>query len=235
MAKAKPVKLIRLQMIGRMGTGKSTAADYLVDHHGAVRFTRSEMMKALAHALVDHAGSVEELLAQLLPGDAPARAELLDQLLRYAATYEPEPGKPRALYQDVTEIVKGFDPLVFERELLQRMERVEQGWRSSHPGQPLFLLVDDVRSRDAFDFFHELGFRSLRIDASEAVRRQRMLRRDGYLPSRDTFAHASETDLDATECDFTIVNDTSALRALQQGLDRVVAELGGDPDGRANP
>ena len=65
----------------------------------------------------------------------------------------------------------------------------------------------------------------MRIDASETVRRERMMSRDGYLPSEETFAHISETDLDGIDHDFSIRNDSQDLIGFYGDLDRIVLQL----------
>lgn len=209
---------LRLMITGKMGSGKSSASAYLEEAHGATRWTRSESMKALAHALAFQAGDIDELLSSLLP-DATAQARARQRLLAYAAGYQPEPGKPRRLYQDVAQILIDEDPLCFERELLGRMRRAEAEASSG------FSLVDDVRNREALRFFSERGYRSLRIDAADAVCRRRMLDRDGYLPDESTFAHPSERELDAEPHEFCIVNDADDWAKLHAALDRIVAQL----------
>lgn len=213
-----PSQPIRLMITGKMGAGKSSASAYLEARHDATRWTRSESMKALAHALAFQAGDLESLLAATLTAEA-ARDRARHRLLSYAAGYVPEPGKPRRLYQDVAQILIDEEPLCFERELARRM-RAAEGESSL-----VFSLVDDVRNREAFRFFSELGYRSLRIDASDAVCRRRMLARDGYLPDESAFAHPSERELDEEPHDFCIVNDDEAWTALHAALDRIVESL----------
>lgn len=208
----------RLMITGKMGSGKSSASAYLEERYGATRWTRSESMKMLAHALADQVGDPEALLVGLLPERA-GRDEVRARLLAYIAGYEPEVGKPRRLYQDVAQIVIDTDPFAFERELHERMSLAERGGTR-------FSLVDDVRSAEAFEFFAARGYASLRIDASEAVRRARMLARDGALPGEQAFAHSSEVALDAHPHDHVIANDGDNAAALTAALDAVMATLG---------
>lgn len=207
--------MIRMMITGKMGAGKSTAAVYLADAHGASRWSRSETMKALSHALVDQVGDLDGLISALL-SDPRQQERARAELLRYAATYEPEPGKPRRLYQDVTQIVLAEDPLCFERELLARVES---------SGALDFVLIDDVRNVAAFQYFAERGYRSVRINASDARRQARILARDGYLPDPSTFDHPSETELDDTPHDYVIENESDREGALAAALDQVVAQL----------
>lgn len=207
----------RLLITGKMGSGKSFAANYLEEEHGASRWSRTELMKRLAHAVADHIGSPDELLERIFP-DPLQRAEVREDLLAYVCRYEPEPGKPRRLYQDITQICQNHDPLCFERELDSRIRAYGEGG---------FSLIDDVRSRAAFDYFTERGYHSLRIEASEETRLARMLSRDGSLPPKETLEHPSETELDDVEHEFTIRNETSDVADLYAALDRVLKEIRG--------
>lgn len=207
---------MKLLITGKMGSGKSLAANYLVAEYGAQRWSRTELMKRLAHAIVDHTLPPDPILEKIFL-DPSEREEVRSELLRYGATYMPEFGKPRRLYQDITEICQNHDPLCFERELLQRIRLA--------PDEN-FCLIDDVRKLSAFEFFTEHDFRSLRIDADEAIRRERIMRRDGYLPSEETFLHSSETELDDTPHEFTISNNSEDLRGFYQELHELMALMG---------
>lgn len=204
---------IRLLITGKMGSGKSYAADYLVDEHGAMRWSRTELMKRLSHSIADHIGDPDEILERIFPNEEE-RSAVRDDLFAYH--YQIEDGKPRRLYQDITEICQEHNPLCFEQELETRIRAV---------GSCDFSLIDDVRKLSAFEFFVDRGYATLRIDASEKVRRERMLSRDGYLPTEETFAHVSEVDLDGIEHDFTIRNDSQDLISFYSQLDRIVAQL----------
>lgn len=206
---------VKLLVTGKMGSGKSFGAAYLEREHGASRWSRTELMKRLAHAIVDHIGEPDELLDRLFP-DAGERADVRRALLDYALRYEPEPRKPRRLYQDVAQICQEHDPLCFERELEERIRAYGDGD---------FLLIDDVRSRPAFDYFTERGYRSLRLEAPWEVRRRRIMERDGYLPSPYSLEHRSETELDQVDHDFTITNDGDDPTAYYVQLDELVRRL----------
>jgi dephospho-CoA kinase len=212
---------LKLLITGRMGSGKSLAADYLVERHGAQRWSRTELMKRLAHAIADHVGDPEDVLRRIFPD--PAQREEVRQAL-FSYDYVEEPGKPRRLYQDITEIRQDFDPVCFEAELEQRIRAVGEGPAS-------FSLIDDVRKRSAFEYFTERGYRSLRIDAPEEIRRQRMLVRDGYLPDEETFQHSSEVELDEVDHEALIVNDSADLAAFYAELDALIERWMAEPSG----
>lgn len=206
---------MKLIITGKMGSGKDFAAAYLEHKYGAQIWARTEMMKRLAHAMVDHTAAPDQILEAIFPEPGEREAVRRD-LFHYAATYMPEIGKPRRLYQDVTEICQEHDPLCFERELAARIDRARDG--------STFCLIDDVRSLAAYEFFVSQGFSSLRINASEELRKQRMLQRDGYLPDEETLVHPSETQLDGVQHTWTILNEGTE-EDLYEGLIQVMSEL----------
>lgn len=206
---------LKMQLTGEMGSGKGFISDYLALEHGAVRWSRTELMKRLAHAIVDHLGDADAILAKLFYAEDD-REEVRSDLLAYASSYVAEPGKPRRLYQDITQICQDHDPLCFERELAQRIDAV---------GVCDFSLVDDVRSLDAFEYFAERGYVTVRVHADEAVRRRRIHERDGYTPSQATFEHISETALRDIPHDYVLDNSKDDPSEIYQILDELILTL----------
>ena len=206
---------VRMLLTGFMGSGKGFVSARLTSEYGAVGWSRTELMKRLAHAVVDHLGDADAILAKLFEAEDD-RAEVRGELLDYAGRYIPEPGKPRRLYQDVTQICQDHDPLCFERELAARIDLV---------GVCEFSLIDDVRSLEAFEFFAARGYVTVRVDADEQVRYRRMLARDGYLPSAETFNHASETVLSEVPHDHYLDNTADDPTELYRQIDELVTLL----------
>jgi dephospho-CoA kinase len=206
---------MKLLITGMMGSGKGFTAQYLADNHSAVRWSRTELMKRLAHAVVDRVGDPDQLLKRIFD-DPYLREEVGEKLFEYGESYLPEPGKPRRLYQDITEICQDYDPLCFEIELEKRIQQV---------GNVDFSLIDDVRSLAAFEYFTEAGYSSLRVEAKEEIRKQRMLERDGYLPPEDTFTHSSEIELNNIPHDFVLDNNKQDLSEFYNNLERIYQQL----------
>jgi len=212
------MKRVRMLLTGEMGSGKGVASDYYAREYGAVTWSRTELMKRLAHAVADHLGDIDEILAKLF-SDSEERRDILAELIAYAKSYVPEPGKPRRLYQDITQICQDYDPYCFERELAERIDGA---------GDHDFTLVDDVRSPEAFRFFADRGYVTVRIYADENVRRERMLERDGYLPDEETFHHPSETALRDVPHDYVIDHSVDDYDAYYRDLDALIAKVRGE-------
>lgn len=218
---------LRLMTIGRLRVGKTTAARHY-EQRGALRWHRAELMKRLAHKLIDSNGDVDEILERLFPTDEDTRDEIRHELLVYAASFSYADGpKQHQLYQDVAQIVMEHDSLAFERELLSRMEQAERSRKAVKGVEPAkMILLDDVRSLEAFEFWKSHGFKSLRIVASNDVRNKRIEQLDGALPP-EVLHHPSEHALSDVQCDATIKNNGS-LEDFQRELDRTADELSSD-------
>ena len=205
----------KLFITGKMGSGKGAAALWLETNCHAQRWTRTDLMKRLAHSLTDYVGNPDEYIARLFD-NKEERDHVREELISYTLDYKEESGKPRRLYQDVTEICQKYDPYCFEKELDERINLVKG---------VQFSLIDDVRKLSAFEFFTDQGYKSLRIQADERIRKQRMLDRDGYLPSPETFNHSSEIELDSVDNDYTIVNNSNDPKKLIEDLKKVAIDL----------
>lgn len=211
----------RLIVMGKMAAGKTTASDYYVRRYGATAWTVAERIKQVAHAAVGHSGDLGSLLDVVLTGGGQERLrqEATWQLLRFADSYEMEPGKPRRLYQEVGQILRDLAPesqLCWEQDLERRIE-----------SSPSTFTVVDVRSKEGHGFFvGERGYRCLVIDASLATRKRRLLARDRHDVVDDSvFSHQSETDVDSLASDWVISNESDDPSALHAGLDGVAGEL----------
>lgn len=211
---------MKLVLVGGMGTGKTESARHLAERWGAICFERTRLMHAICHALVDGAGDLDHLLARLFPADDEAVEELRTQLLKYVLGYVPDERRQRQLYQQVVHIIQERDPLAFEVELETRVHMAQ-----SQAGQSKLLVIEDLYTLPAFEFFTARGFRSIKLTAPLSLAKKRIEARDGFLPAEGTFDHETETDLALMPCDVTIVND-GTLTALHEKIDQALLQLG---------
>jgi dephospho-CoA kinase len=211
---------MNIMLVGKMGAGKTEAARYLGERWGAVTFHRARLMHAICHALVDGADDLDLLLERLFPGDSSTVDDLRSKLVTHVIGYVPDERRQRQLYQDVVKIVQDYNPLAFEIELESRMQVAR-----SHVGEGKMLVIEDMYTLPAFEYFAARGFQSIRITAPLSLARERIKQRDGFLPIEGTFDHETEADLDRMPCAVTIVNDGS-LQALGRKIDQALIELG---------
>jgi dephospho-CoA kinase len=207
-------KQLKLIMVGQMATGKTSLSDYLQENYHATAWTVAEMIKRISHALVDHNGDLEKYLETTFPQEEEQR-RALKQLLAFANRYKREAGKPRQLYQEVGEIGREINRHCWEEELMQRV--------ASSPSD--FILVDDVRSKEGFNFFTSRGFKSVKLVADLNVRKKRLLQRDGVLPNDSVFIHVSETEMETFPTDYHIHNESDDLSEPIHELNKIIAIL----------
>ena len=70
-------------------------------------------------------------------------------------------------------------------------------------------ILDSLRFKTDFQLATELGFRMIRVGASEELRRQRLLSRQQDFDFSRQGAHRSEVELDNVPVSFTITNNGS--------------------------
>ncbi|MDP9439711.1 MAG: hypothetical protein M3P49_13390 [Actinomycetota bacterium] len=217
---------MRLAFVGPMGSGKSTASDYMVASKGFVRVSLAKPVKDVARVLTEQ-------------GDTPERDEAL---LRWATDLLPDPVYRWGLLGEQSL----RDRLVYSwkldartassyRELCQKV-----GTDSGRAINDLIWInymrrflpdgnvtIDDLRFLNEYAALKDLGFVVVRLEISEDVRRRRLSERDGsFDPS--TQGHASETELASIPHDHVISNNEDDVRALYRQLDQFYAALTGE-------
>jgi dephospho-CoA kinase len=217
---------MNLMLYGSIGTGKSEASNYLADRYGAIVFQRTRLMRSICHALVDGADDLDELLRSLFPEDEQAVADLRSDLVYFVRAYVPDASRQRQLYQHVVDIVQQRDPVAFEVELMGRIDLARQ-----RAGADRMIVVEDIYTLPAYEFFAARGFRGARITAPASLARKRVLARDGFLPVEGTFDHETERDLEQMPFAMSLAND-GTIDHLRRQLDTLV-QVAGAADGPA--
>jgi len=210
---------IKLAIMGKMAAGKTFASTHLVNNWGGQAWTTAERIKQIAHALIDQTGDLGQLLQVVLLDDQTVELGTLE-LLRFAETYQPEPGnKPRHLYQEVGQILRELQPSTrccWEEDLERRMSQA-----------PAQFTIIDIRARESFNYFvNQRDFYSLLISSPEEVRRRRMQQRDLHdVSDPNLLNHVSETDVDSLQFDFEISNSDDDPSKFYEELDQMVCQL----------
>lgn len=210
---------VRLVVMGKRAVGKSLASSHLVSQWDGTAWTVAERIKQISHALIDQTGPLGSLLEVVILNE-DLRDEATRQLLRYADTYQPEPGlKPIRLYQDVGEVLRRLHPSTlycWEEELERRIT-----------ANPSPLVVIDLRARESHHFFvTERHYASLLLTAPEEVRNRRMKKRDQHVITDPVAnSHVSETDVDALNFEFVLDNRDDDPARLHHELDNIVRLL----------
>ena len=173
--------------IGKMGSGKTTAADFLVDSY---QFTKHNFKDGL-----------NAELRELYP-------DILDHFRRcYGWTEEtdilsvkPAPKETRQLQQKHgTEVRRGQDKDYWVKKWI-------------HKYQNMFsdnVVVDDVRFFNEVEAIKNMGGIVVRVERDDI---------------KDTGDHASETELDGYEADFTIKAEKGDHMFLFMSLEKIIED-----------
>lgn len=164
--------VIGIAISGKLASGKTTAAQALVDELG---FTLVRFAAPLKWA----AAEIADWLFDTFRGrrDVMVLGDIVERLKDKTT---PE---GRAWLQFLgTDVMRKVYPNIWVRAFLSKVER--EGLQK--------VVVDDVRFRNEAEVLQRAGFLMLRIEAPENVRKARLPQ--GYPES--AFLHPSETDLD---------------------------------------
>ena len=114
----------------------------------------------------------------------------------------------RVAYQLLGQAVRGVDPLFWVRAAVESVD-----WEREFP------IFTDVRMPNEVAALYDAGAPVVYLRVSPQVQRERLMGRDGSLPSEEALRHETETALDeAVQCGAVPVVDTSQGNAHQVAL-----------------
>ena len=121
------------------------------------------------------------------------------------------PGKPRTFMQKFGDLCREqFGDDVFEKALELEYDDLMVRGVANRNQDYISILIDDVRFKGEADLLKRLGFKVIKIEASEEVRRSRGVE----LFKNPT--HRSEIELEKIEVEHVINNDQSYPDLLEQ-------------------
>ena len=191
-----------------MGSGKSTAANILLNQYGYQRVSVATPMKLLAECArmgaLEYAWVLLGSLCSLVPTSVWYESWLHCCERNMAELVSPGATKPRAFLQDLGACFRELDIDVWTNTLVSLVRQAR------HP-----LVIDDLRFPGELRAVQQLGWKVARCFCSEATRQQRVL---APYPTMDPRCNddISETTLDSFFFDYTLVTsdpDTSVLAA----------------------
>src|SRR5690606_31084890 len=186
---------MRIAFCGPRGTGKTTLAEYLVQHHGFTRCSLAAPIKRIITECPKDSYERHQYLLQwareLFSGSPVLQARFATEAAR-ALAGERDPGRRAQLLG--TEVGRALDHEVWIRYLLERL-----------PSGP--VAVDDVRFRNECEQLRVAGFVIVRLTAPPDVLAARLATRAA---ERRDPGHASERGLEGLSHDYwDAVWDTS--------------------------
>ena len=206
-------RLKNFLIVGNMGSGKDTFADYLPCTYAHLAFATK--LKEICGMI--RSGNIIQAnieLSILFEDNVPHH---LFSDLQIFAMFPKEAGKDRYLLQKFgTDYCREWDDNVWVNGLKSQIEPNKN------------YVVTDCRFRNEFNAFPD--WCTVFIEANESVRKKRIIERDGHL-NVDSFLHSSETGIPCMKqfCDFTLTNNGSQLEFMNDSLDLInyVNQTGG--------
>ena len=189
-----------------IAAGKDTLASLLPGKHFAFADDIKEVCRLLRrHRLLD----AYDLMDELFDGKEPRD---IVQKLREFSKYPLELGKDRRMYQDLGMWARQYYPDIWVDSVRRKV--------NVHNGPS---IITDCRFRNEFNAF--LDFHSIYVDASEEVRRQRMVQRDGEV-KHSSLGHAAESQVRGLKglCNVVIENN-GTLDELRFKVDYMMFSL----------
>lgn len=165
----------------------------------------------------------EALCAAFMPAGAPLPGGLVGAYCQIVADAERE-GDAGAWDEDAFIAVKTPAKRVAYQLLGQTVRSVDPGYwvRAAVEGvdwEREFPIFTDVRMPNEVSALYDAGAPVVYLRVSPEVQRERLLTRDGSLPSADALAHETETALDeAVQCGAVLVVDASQGNAHRVAL-----------------
>lgn len=172
-------------IVGPFASGKTTLADYLVEHHGYTRVSFAKRLKEVAAAVYNGGLPIEKNLMYPVVKEGIGGIEL----------------SGRAILQELGQSVKALDEQFWIRWLLSDIDAGEYG---DGP-----FVSDDTRFPYEADALRARGFQIARLSTPIHVRMARYLDLYGRHPTVEEMNHASEVETSKIEADFTIKGTAS--------------------------
>lgn len=220
----------RIALGGGFGSGKTTAAKYLVEDHGFTILGFATPLYELAdlHRLPRIRWPEEiarwtarNLTPLLSPPELEEFAWLALEAFRQTPVVE---GKNRTLLQRLgTEVGRRIDPRLWIRLFARNVREL---------GPDAKICNDNLRFENEFYACRDLGFRTVYLDVPKGLAAARYEAEYGQPPTPEQLAHSSEGELETIRllCDH-VLDNSGGLARLYVALDGLVrcgeARVGG--------
>ncbi|KQL18837.1 AAA family ATPase [Cytobacillus solani] len=129
--------------------------------------------------------------------------------------------KPRALYQQVGQLMREIEPDVWIRHVERQVDAIINVNKDmcDHVG----VIITDLRQPNEYEWARSNGFTIIRVNAPEADRLARAQRAGDDFAAED-LAHDTEQHVDGFTVDFEVVNDGTVVE-LKAKVDAIMAEI----------
>lgn len=166
--------MYNVAIVGKMGAGKSSLANHLVDVHQYTRVANAGALKALAAMAYG-------------PIDKSETYRVTRSFRNSGLDYDHEQEiSGRQVLQGIGQIVKEFDRDFWLKAMMRDIETKGNG--------P--FVCDDTRFPFEADFLRDKGWVIAKLYVPKEIRAERYLSLYGRVPTEDELNHPSETEVD---------------------------------------
>lgn len=198
---------MKVFLVGKMTSGKTTLAQYLVTHHKFIKISLSDPIKAIEHDLhnrVDYADIIQKHLSFL----DSAQKIIFYKILEETNNIPREEPKPRKRLQFIG--TDGARKRISQDIWIQLAEWAAAGYEN--------IIIDDVRFCNEYEFFQKRNWIPIKIIVDESVQKNRIKTLYENFDEK-VLLHLSELDIDKIFDTYSFVAtvDTSSLSDEEGG------------------
>jgi dephospho-CoA kinase len=155
--------------------------------------------------------------------DRLAFGDALKRIAHEAFPWVSEHPKPRALYQNVGQLMREVDKDVWIRHAERRVGGIIDH-RSGYPNvEHIGIVISDLRQPNEYAWAVENGFSIIRVNAPQELRVERA-NSVGDAFELNHLTHETESHIDGFDVDFEVVND-GTVTELQAHVDAIMEAI----------
>lgn len=191
--------MYNVAIVGKMGAGKSSLANHLVDVHKYTRVANAGALKALAAMAYGPIDKSETYRVTRIPEFA------------WGNEYEEDEISGREVLQGIGQIVKEFDRDFWLKAMMRDIETKGNG--------P--FVCDDTRFPFEADFLRSKGWIIAKLYVPKEVRAERYERLYGRVPTESELNHPSETEVDNIKEDIGLSGEDPIEELIEKLFDHM--------------
>ncbi|MDR7001585.1 AAA family ATPase [Neobacillus niacini] len=155
--------------------------------------------------------------------DRIAFGDALKRIAHETFPWVSESSKPRALYQDVGQLMRSIDENVWIRHAERKVAGTID-FRVNTGHDRVGIVLTDVRQQNEVDWCWRNGFTLIRVTAQDEVRIARAIEAGDDFNEND-LEHITESAIDGFAVDYSVSNDGS-VGDLQDKIDEIMGAIG---------
>ena len=151
--------------------------------------------------------------------------DMFSQLVKdiYNLPIEPEDMKPRSFLQKAGDLCRAYDEDCFAKWGVLKANKLFRSHMKTpeyeDQDMPMAIIISDVRFvNEAKKILSQPNGLVICYEASDEVRNQRMMKRDGYIMTPEQMNHRSEQEIDLIKENASAIINTDNLNIAEQAL-----------------